>query len=112
GFKTDITYALLGEVKWDWQEGNSRRQPSATGDLRELLALDPSLRVLIAHGYSDIVTPYAASRYVVNHLPEMSTPNRVALKLYRGGHMLYTDPASRHAFAKDAAQFFQDAATR
>jgi carboxypeptidase C (cathepsin A) len=112
GFKTDITYALLAEVKWDWQDGGSRRQPSASGDLRELLALNPSLRVLISHGYSDIVTPYAASRYVVNHLPDLSTPNRVVLKLYRGGHMFYTDPASRRAFTKDSRALFQDQATR
>ena len=112
GFKTDITYALLAEVKWDWQDGNGRRQPSATADLREFLALNPSLRVLIAHGYSDIVTPYSVSRYLLNHLPELSTPNRVALKLYRGGHMFYTDPSARRAFTKDSRAFFQDQATR
>ena len=44
-------------------------QPSVTDDLRVLLALTPSFRLMIAHGYSDMVTPYAVSRYVLDHLP-------------------------------------------
>jgi carboxypeptidase C (cathepsin A) len=103
---------LLGEVRWDWQDVGGRAQASVTGDLRELLAMNPSLRVLIGHGYSDIITPFAASRYVVNHLPDLGPPNRVALKLYRGGHMFYTDPASRRGFSKDVRALYQDQATR
>ena len=38
---------------------------------RELLSLLPSFRLLIAHGYSDMVTPYAVSRYMLDHLPQI-----------------------------------------
>jgi len=31
------------------------------------------------------------------------------LKTYRGGHMLYLDPASRKAFTADAAAFYKAA---
>jgi carboxypeptidase C (cathepsin A) len=64
---------------------------------------------LIAHGYSDMVTPYAATRYVLDHLPSLSDPTRAQLKLYRGGHMLYLDPESRRAFTVDAKAFYQEA---
>jgi carboxypeptidase C (cathepsin A) len=74
-----------------------------------LLALSPSFRLLIAHGYSDMVTPYSDSRYVLLHLPnfasqegEPGNQERAELKLYRGGHMFYLDPASRKAFTADA----------
>jgi carboxypeptidase C (cathepsin A) len=108
GFKTEMTYALLpGDVTshWDWQGG--RPQASAEDDLRTLLAFGPSFRLLIAHGYSDMVTPYGMTRYVLDHLPPIGPPGRAQLKLYRGGHMLYLDPASRQAFSADAAAFYR-----
>jgi carboxypeptidase C (cathepsin A) len=64
---------------------------------------------MIAQGYSDLVTPYSVSRYVINHLPE-AIGNRVKLNLYRGGHMLYTNPSSRIAFTADAKAFYEDRA--
>ena len=101
GFKTDMSYNLLaGDIagKWDWEQGHG--QPSVNDDLRVLLALTPSFRLLIVHGYSDMVTPYAVSRYVLDHLPPFE--GRATLKLYRGGHMFYLDPDSRKAFGADA----------
>jgi carboxypeptidase C (cathepsin A) len=109
GFKTEMTYALLADDingKWDWGRGG-RSQASVTDDLRQLLSINPSFRVMIAQGYSDLVTPYSVSKYVINHLPE-SIGDRVTLNLYRGGHMLYTDPASRIAFTADAKTFYGD----
>jgi carboxypeptidase C (cathepsin A) len=105
GFKTELTYSLLADVHWDWQGG--RNQASCEEDLRTLLAYGPSFRLLIAHGYSDMVTPYAMTRYVLDHMPPIDPPGRVALKLYRGGHMIYLDPQSRKAFTADAAAFFR-----
>lgn len=109
GFATDMTYALLaGDVTshWDWQGG--RVQASTEDDLRVLLAFGPSFRLLIAHGYSDMITPYAMTRYVLDHMPAFDPPGRAQLKLYRGGHMLYLDPESRRAFSADAAAFYRD----
>jgi carboxypeptidase C (cathepsin A) len=108
GFKTEMTYALLGSQVtggWDWQGG--RHQASAEDDLRTLLAFSPSFRLLIAHGYADMITPYGMSRYVLTHLPPIGPPGRAQLKLYRGGHMLYLDPQSRKAFSADAAAFYR-----
>lgn len=108
GFKTEMTYILLASDisgKWDWDGG--RGGASASDDLRELLSLIPSFRLLIAHGYSDMVTPYAASRYVLDHLPPIGDPSRAQLLLYRGGHMFYIDADSRKAFSTDAKAFYQ-----
>lgn len=108
GFKTDITYALLpGDVtsNWDWKGG--RLQASTEEDLRVLLSFSPSFRLLIAHGVSDMVTPYAMTRYVLDHMPPLDPPGRAQLKLYRGGHMVYLDAQSRAAFTADAAAFYR-----
>ena len=100
-----MTYILLSSDisgKWDWGEGSGRGSASVTDDVRELLSLTPSFRLLVAHGYSDMVTPYAVSRYVLDHLPPIGDPSRTQLSLYRGGHMFYIDPESRKAFTADA----------
>ena len=110
GFKTEMTYILLASDvsgKWDWERG--RGSAGVSDDLRELLALIPSFRLLIAHGYSDMVTPYAVSRYVLDHLPPVGDPSRTQLARYRGGHMFYIDAQSREAFSTDAKTFYQSA---
>jgi carboxypeptidase C (cathepsin A) len=107
-YKTDITYTLLASDisgKWEWGDGG-RRQASVAEDLRVLLALDPSFRLLVVHGYSDLVTPYGVSRYVLDHLP-VGGPDRARLTLYRGGHMFYFDDGARRAFTADAKSFYQ-----
>jgi carboxypeptidase C (cathepsin A) len=108
GYKTEMTFHLLNrEVsgKWDWDGGRGR--VSASRDMRELLALNRSIRMLIVHGRSDLVTPYGVSRYVIDHLPEIGGPGRLPLKLYKGGHMFYLAREERRAFSADAAGFYK-----
>ena len=108
GFKTEMTYILLASDiagKWDWDGG--RNSASVTDDVRELLAMTPSFRLMVAHGYSDMVTPYAVTRYVFDHLPPIGDPSRTQLRLYRGGHMFYIDHDSLKAFTTDAKTFYQ-----
>lgn len=110
GFKTEMTYTLFAPNiarRWDW--GGSSSSASADGDLRQLLALNPSFRVLIAHGYTDLVIPYYTSRYLVDHLPSFVGSERAQLKLYRGGHMMYLIPSSRGALTADAQAFYRSA---
>ncbi len=108
GYKTPMTYKLLANdvtQHWSWGKGG-RTGAGVDTDLRILLSFDPSFRLLIAHGRSDLVTPFADTRYVLDHLPPLGQAGRVSLKLYRGGHMIYLVPASRIAFSKDAAAFY------
>jgi len=113
-----MTYTLLANdvsSKWDW--GDRREPPGVSDDLRELLAFNPSFHVLVVHGRTDFVTPYGVSRYVLNHIPALApkgaaskdseAPDRVQLKLYRGGHMFYFDARSRAEFTADAKSFYQ-----
>ncbi|MBS0246543.1 MAG: carboxypeptidase [Proteobacteria bacterium] len=111
GFKTEMTYTLLaGDIsgKWDWGHGG-RFAVSSEEDIRTLLAFSPSFRILVAHGFADMVTPYGMTRYVLDHLPPIGAAGRVQLKLYRGGHMFYIAQESRKAFSADAAAFYRAA---
>ncbi len=111
GFDTDLGYALLNDQvghEWQWREGNSgdRRSLGAADELARALSLQPKLKLLIAHGLTDLTTPYMMSRYIVEHLPANVTAERVTLKLYPGGHMMYLRPASRQRLREDAAAFY------
>jgi len=63
--------------------------------------------VLITHGYFDSVCPFAATRWLATHLPVGG--DRVTLRVYPGGHMLYTRPAARAALASDVAAMVENA---
>ena len=111
-FSTDMTYNLLNEEvnrRWEWnggRGGDSRTLSSASTDIRDLLSVIPGFKLMIAHGYSDALTPYGASRYVIDHLPPELAAGRAELKTYRGGHMFYTKPDSRRDFAADVKAFY------
>ena len=111
GVSTDLGYQLLNhEVSrhWEWRDGNSggRGSLGAAEALARALSLHPRMRVLIAHGMTDLTTPYMMSRYVVDHLPSQLTASRVELKLYAGGHMMYLRSGSRHRLHDDAQAFY------
>jgi carboxypeptidase C (cathepsin A) len=84
---------------WDWGRGNVE----SVGALRNALALDRHFRVLIAHGMTDLMTPYFATQLILNQLPPAVGGDRVRLEVYPGGHMFYARDASRQAF-RAAAQ--------
>jgi carboxypeptidase C (cathepsin A) len=96
-------YELLNEAtarEWDYGRGNAR--PESLTPLRQFLALDPAAHVLVAHGLTDLVTPYFASQMLMNQVPEAGGGNRLQLRVYGGGHMFYTRDASRAALHADA----------
>ncbi|MCX8997913.1 carboxypeptidase [Rhizobiaceae bacterium BDR2-2] len=112
GFRTGMTYSLLNTAvnrRWQWNDGRGgegRANASASGNLRDLLSTIPRFRVAIYHGYSDVLTPYGASRYVLDHLPPALSEGRTELAIFRGGHMFYVDPASRRQMTEDVRRFY------
>ena len=64
--------------------------------------------MLVAHGFTDLVTPYFASQVLLNQLPDFG-PDRVSLAVYPGGHMFYSRDGSRAAFRDDALRLYRAA---
>jgi carboxypeptidase C (cathepsin A) len=97
-------------VKWRWTPGERSSDPAGEQDqpLRRAMQANPSLKVLVACGYFDLVCSYFANEYVVSQLaPELRS--RVSVKSYGGGHAIYTEDAVRPAMKRDAAAFVQAA---
>lgn len=110
GWLPERRYMLLnGGVNgaWDWDADLD--QPEAVGALRRVLALDPTLRVLVAHGYGDLVTPYFASELILRQIRDFGPDARLRQENYRGGHMFYVRADSRRAFREDAQALYESA---
>ncbi|MGH9599862.1 MAG: S10 family peptidase [Terracidiphilus sp.] len=106
GWKVDARYnALSYQVNQLWDGGDALREGSVT-QLREAVAADPDLRVLIAHGWNDLSCPFMGSVLTVNQMPVMGDPTRVAVHEYPGGHMFYTRLDSRLALRKDVMAMY------
>lgn len=100
-----LPYIVSNDVvfqNWRWSDGHG--MPEAVTALRRMLALDRGLRVLVAHGYSDLQTPYFESTLILAQLPDFG--GRVEQRNYRGGHMFYSRDESRIQFGRDADVFF------
>jgi carboxypeptidase C (cathepsin A) len=102
-WRPDGSYELLnGSVERAWDFGHRIRPPESVTELRKALAIDPRLKVLVAHGLFDLATPYFGSKIVLDQLPAFAGPQRVKLVVYPGGHMFYSREASRKAFRAEA----------
>jgi carboxypeptidase C (cathepsin A) len=84
---------------WNWGEGNSPLE--SVSSLRRALALDARLRVVIAHGLFDLVTPYFASQFILDQIPLAAGEDRIRLVVYPGGHMFYANDGSRAALRNE-----------
>ena len=84
-FKTDIKYNMFGPVRpWDRTKDN-------TGEnLRQAMAQNPYLHVMVQSGYYDGATTYFNAKYTMWHLdPSGKMKDRLRFEGYRSGHMMY-----------------------
>jgi carboxypeptidase C (cathepsin A) len=101
-WRPEGSYELLnGAVEHAWDFGRSLTPVESTTELRQILALDPKLKVLVAHGLFDLATPYFGSRIQLDQLPAFASPDAVKLVVYPGGHMFYSRDNSRKALRGD-----------
>ena len=107
GWKTDARYKTLSyEVNSQWDRDSRALRMGAVPDLRQAVAADPKLRVIIAHGWNDLSCPFMGSVLTVDQMPVMGDPTRVAVHEYPGGHMFYSRPASQAGLRRDVQAMF------
>ena len=102
-WRPEGSYELLNSsVERAWDFGRGLNPLESISQLRQILALDPKLKVLVAHGLFDLATPYFGSKIQLDQLPSYGSPDRVKLVVYPGGHMFYSRDVSRRAFRAEA----------
>lgn len=98
-WRPDGSYQLLSDSVYKvWDFGHGLNPVESVTQLRQVLALDPKMKLLIGHGLFDLATPYFASRILLDQLPAYASSARVKLVVYPGGHMFYSRDPARQAF--------------
>ena len=84
-FPVDLKYNMFGDVRpWD-NTGNDVRER-----LRQAMAVNPYLHVLVQSGYYDGATTYFNAKYTTWQLdPSGELQDRIAFEGYESGHMMY-----------------------
>jgi carboxypeptidase C (cathepsin A) len=105
GWKYSGRYnALSYEVNRLWERDGDNK--GSVEQLRQSVAIDSKLQVLIAHGWGDLSCPFMASLLIVDQMPVMGDPQRVQVKEYPGGHMFYSRGDSQAALRRDVMQVY------
>ena len=112
-FKTEQPYELLnGKVRGKWDFGTSPTRQGYAGvldDIQRARAANRGLEVLIATGYTDLITPYMTATYLVKQLPPLTGASQITIEDYAGGHMLYLRADTRRALKDDVEAMYRRA---
>jgi carboxypeptidase C (cathepsin A) len=112
-FGQDHGYVILSNEaggQWDWKHQGQPQfgfpgAPNTEIDLVQALISNPNLRVEVENGYYDMATPFFATEHTMNHLGlREGIRDRIVLKYYAAGHMMYVRDA-------DLAQLSQNIRT-
>jgi carboxypeptidase C (cathepsin A) len=112
GYRTEQPYRVLArDVSQGWNWDGARGSEGGLGlplsSLQDALLARPHTRLLVANGLYDLVTPYFGARWLIDQLAvPAAIRDRIRLRVYDGGHMMYMRPASRAALSEDAAALF------
>lgn len=107
GFKTDVKYNMFGPVHpWDLRNNRVREQ------LRESMAENPYLNVLIQSGYYDGGTTYSNAKYTMWQIdPSGQMKDRLTFKGYKSGHMMYLRREDLEQSNEDIRAFIKKSAS-
>ena len=112
-FKTEQPYELLnGKVRGKWDFGTRPTRQGYAGvldDIQRARAANRGLEVLIATGYTDLITPYMTAHYLVKQLPPLTGASPITIEDYAGGHMLYLRADTRRALKEDVEAMYRRA---
>lgn len=107
-FKTDVKYNMFGDVHpWDRRNDNTRE------GLRQAMAKNPYLKVLIQSGYYDGATTYFGAKYTMWQIdPSGKMKDRFTYKGYRSGHMMYLRHDDLISANDDLREFIKNALSK
>ena len=106
-FSTDIKYNVFGPVHpWNRENDNTR------DNLRQAMAQNPYLKVLIQSGYYDGATTYFQGKYTMWQIdPSGKMKDRFTFKGYRSGHMMYLRSEDLKSSNDDLRDFIKNSLT-
>jgi carboxypeptidase C (cathepsin A) len=114
GYKTDLTYYILGGGigPWDWGSAGAG-YPDTSEALRSGFAKNPYMKLFVASGFYDLATPYFATEYTLSHMGlDPSLRGNISTAEYEAGHMMYIHAGELARLKKDVSGFLEKALMR
>ena len=108
--RTEPYHILSSEVfsNWNWLYGSSPRQQgflNVTPHLATAQHQNKDFRIFVANGYYDLATPFFATEHSMNHHGIIK--EKVTMKYYPAGHMMYIHHPSLKQLAIDMREFVE-----
>lgn len=104
-YKTDLKYNMFGQV-WPWDSQNNK-----TGEnLRQAIAQNPFLHLLVQSGYYDGACDYFNAKYSIWQMdPGGKLKSRIKWEGYRSGHMMYLRKDDLATATENLRKFIKEA---
>jgi len=110
GFRSDLEYYILGGGIGQWNYNVTNQYADTSMPLKDAMAKNPYMKVMIAQGYYDMATPFAAAEYTISALNlDPSLRRNISFTYYEAGHMMYIETRSLKKLRDDAAAFINSA---
>jgi len=114
GFKSDVEYYILGggiTAPWNFNVTNQYADTSIA--LKDAMAKNPYMKIMISQGYYDMATPFYAAEYTVSAMnlePELR--KNISFNYYEAGHMMYIERNALKKLHDDASAFIASSVRR
>ncbi len=109
GYESDHPYRLLVGLPWRWS-GFEGRFVSTEKKLADAMNSNPSLRVLVISGRSDLAVPGDSMEYSISHMNLGSAAmSRISFASFASGHMMYLCPADAEKLRAEIGSFIRQA---
>jgi len=111
GYRSDTEYYILGGgITSPWNFGENNGYADTSIRMKDAMAKNPYMKIMIAQGYYDMATPFFAAEYTVSALNlDPALRRNITLEYYEAGHMMYIEKNSLKKLHNDAAGFIQRA---
>ena len=104
----DRHYTILDSEpsrKWKMTDGKDNTYVNVAPHLGQAMRENRDFRVFVANGYYDLATPFFGTEMTMAN--NGINPDRVVLKYFEAGHMIYTHGPSRERLTRDARAFIK-----
>lgn len=107
GYKSDVEYYILGGgVTGQWNFGENNGYADTSIRMKDAMAKNPFMKIMICQGYYDMATPFFAAEYTVSAMNlDPSLRRNISFEYYEAGHMMYIDVKQLKKLHDDAAAF-------
>ena len=89
--------------KWKWFYGGEPSYVNTAPDMATAMRSNPNLKVMVACGYYDLITPFFDAEYTFAR--HGIVLDRVEFTYYEGGHMMYNNDKDFAKLAGDIREF-------